>query len=240
MRKGTQLEYMVYRSDEKKAKLLRLLFEVANVTDSAGSTYSTIIKKGFGIKDEQKDHYERTIQLQCDGKNLQLPFDFIGTDTLYFNDAFPSLIKRNIYYSAATPLEDANYVIPLMLEGVTSLPEGIRPVVQHIKMTSLKPQPGSDRVKGESGLWENDFKAIYKIKEIKVAGKETITTAAGAFECYILRADCDCSYEDFPMPTRYTIYYNSEMGIVKMETSVQVGRNKREQNGYLELQSVKK
>ncbi len=88
MQKGAQLEYMVYNPAYRHDQALRMVYEVVNVADSAGSTYSTIIKKGIGIIDEANDHYEKTIRLQCDGKNLLIPFDFYSPDTTWFNDAF--------------------------------------------------------------------------------------------------------------------------------------------------------
>src|SRR5687767_7916254 len=104
MRKGSRLEYAVYAQGPNGIfKMARTVFEVVNVMDSAGSRYSTILKKGIAINDTS-DHYEMQIVLQCDGKNMLFPADFFATDTVYLCDIYPTVKKRG-YYSALTPLK---------------------------------------------------------------------------------------------------------------------------------------
>lgn len=238
MRKGTQLDYMVYAPEYRNGQVLKLVFEVADVTDSAGSIISTVIKKGIGINDASNDHYERTIRLQCDGKNLLLPFDFLQADTTYFNDIFPS-VKNRGYYIGAAPQKDANFVFPLMLAGVTSLPEGLKQAEMKWILRGFTANPASKRQKGESGIWINDFESVYKIKNIKVEGRETINIAAGSFECNIIALDCELQMNSIAMPIKIKMYYNNEIGIIKMETTGPGAKNSKSKTS-VELISVKK
>src|SRR5262245_57491984 len=125
MKKGTQLEYEFWGPkptafNVKDAKLSKIIFEVQQVTDSNGSSYSTILKKGIGANNK-KDTYQRTIVLECDSKNIRFPFDFYTVDTFFTSDYFSG---KGGYFLANTPLVDANtYIIPLVPDGVSRLPE---------------------------------------------------------------------------------------------------------------------
>ena len=245
MKKGAQLEYMVYSPGYRNDKALRMVYEVANVTDSAGGTYSTIIKKGYGIKDEMNDHYEKTIRLQCDGKNLLIPFDFYSADTTWFNDATSSIIKRHLFYTGNAPLQDpnANYLIPLVLEGVTSLPVATKQVNLIFTQTGELPTQGTDgwhKLKGESGIWFKQYEMLTIFKDIKVEGKEKVTTAAGTFDCYIIGVDGDFQFNGASLVSKYTIHYNAEVGLVRMEMDLFSGKRKIGKSGSVELVSVKK
>jgi len=253
MKKGTQLEYMLYIPGYRDGKALKQIYEVANVTDSAGSTYSTIVKNGIGIRDEKKDHYEKTIRLQCDGKNLLLPFDFYSPDTTWFNDGNTiSVIKRHVFFTGIAPLQDpnANYIIPLALEGATSLPEGVKEVKQTVTRAGTDPNyegvtmkvssSGWKKLKGEPGIYTKDYECLTKVKDIKVRGKVKITTAAGTFECYIIGIDCDVQIDEMSIINKYTMYYNSELGLVKMDIDMYMGKRKVGSSGKLELISIKK
>jgi hypothetical protein len=244
MRKGTQLEYKIHNSGYRNGQLLRLIFEVADVADSAHSTISTVVKKFFG-SDAKNDHYERTIRLQCDEKNLLMPFDFLLQDTTYFFDTQGN-VKNSGYFAGSVPLVNANYVFPLTLDGVTRL-EGIKDAkLKATKRSFTQPSFGGRRE--NFGIWLIDYEILYTVNEMKVEGKETINTAAGAFECYIIRFDCDTKVDNQPfqlknamsLPLKYTIYYNSEIGIVKSETSYQRGRNKWQIGESVELVSIQK
>jgi hypothetical protein len=252
MKKGTQLEYMVYGPGYRNDKASRLVYEVASVTDSAGSTFSTIIKKGFGIRDEKKDHYEKTIRLQCDGKSMLIPFDFYGADTTWFNDGNKmSIIKRHLFFTGNAPLEgpNANYRIPLELEGVSSLPTEPKQVKQTITRTGVDPdyqigntmyhEEGWKKLKGETGIWFTNYEVLTNINDIKVEGKEKVTTAAGTFECYIIGVYCDFKFNGTSLISKYSMRYNSEIGLVRMDIDLFSGKRKMS-SGSIELISVKK
>lgn len=245
MKKGAQLEYMVYSPGYKDEKALRMIFEVAKVADSAGSTFGTIIKKGFGIKDAENDHYEKTIRLQCDGQHLLIPFDFYSADTTWFNDGTSSIIKRHLFYSGNAPIEDLNahYIIPLTLEGAASLPVATKQVKQVFTKTGELPTQGTDgwkKLKGETGIWSKDYETLTIIKAIKVEGKEKVTTAAGTFDCYIINVDCDFQFNGATLVNKYTMRYNPEVGLVRMEIDMFSGKRKIGRAGSVELLSVKK
>jgi len=245
MKKGAQLEYMVYSPGYKDEKSLKMTFEVTDVADSAGSTFSTIVKKGFGIKDAAKDQYMKTIRLQCDGKNLLIPFDFYSADTTWFNDGTPTIINRHLFYTGNAPIEDPNahYTIPLVLEGAGSLPIATKQVKQFFTKTGELPAQGTDgwkKLKGESGIWVKDFEMLTIIKAIKVEGKEKVTTAAGTFDCYIINVDCDFQFNGANMVNKYAMRYNPEVGLVRMEIDMFSGKRKIGRSGSVELTGVKK
>lgn len=245
MKKGGQLEYMVYTPGYRNDKALRMVYEVTNVADSAGSTFSTIIKKGIGIKDPENDHYEKTIRLQCDGKNLLIPYDFYSPDTTWFNDRNMSIIKRHLFQTGNAPLQDPNayYMIPLALEGITDLPVAAKQVKQGVTTTGELPAQGTDgwhKLKGESGIWTKSEEVLLNYKNIKVAGKDKVTTAAGTFDCYIIGVDCDFQFNGASFVTKYSMRYNPEVGLVRMEIDLFSGNRKISKAGSVELISVKK
>ncbi|MBO9203548.1 MULTISPECIES: TapB family protein [Niastella] len=243
MKKGAQLEYMAYNAAYSHKQALRMVFEVADVTDSAGSVFSTIVKKGFGIKDEQNDHYEKTIRLQCDGKNIFIPFDFYGADTTWFNDAFTSIIKRHLFHTAIAPIDPkANYIFPLALDGVTELSAATEQVKMTVTTAGSSPwgTKSSKKLEGETGVWIKVEETVFNIKDIKVTGKEKVTTPAGTFDCYIIGVDCDFKYNDMPFLIKYRMRYNTEVGLVKMETELFLDKRKVSGEVSIELISVKK
>lgn len=90
MQKWVQLEYLYCwkMHDDPDNAVSRLLYQVDQVTDSAGSTWSSITKRGFSIASPWFN-YQRKIVLQCDGQHLLFPYDFFFTDTIYTRDFFP-------------------------------------------------------------------------------------------------------------------------------------------------------
>lgn len=219
MQKGAQLEYRQYWTigGGNSAKS-RLLFDVEQVKDSAGSTWSTVTKRGFGIFDP-KDHYERKIVLQCDGKNLLFPYDFYSCDTLFTGDAYSRkpVDDKFGYAKAYTPLENATtYIVPLKLECIVGLPEGKKRFEQKAKR-------GYTPFVICKSMSDGYF---VEINSIKLEGKKMVTTPAGTFTCYkffVEEATPDFTYE-------YWLYFNSEVGLVKYEHV----------NFYIELTSIRK
>lgn len=220
--KGVQLEYNYHMAQFQgpEKKIMRLLFEVTDVYERNGSTFSAIVKRGNSLNSE-KEHYERTIDLECDGKNLLIPFDFFTADTVYTKDVYPTVREKKGYAFAFTPLKnDATYIVPLKLEGSNKLPVGLTRYVQKGKQRSW-----SDR-----SLRKFDFENIITIKSIRLIGKETVKTDAGAFECYKFYVDTDCEIGKRSLQLKYWLYFNNEVGLVKYDGP----------GGFIELVSVKK
>jgi hypothetical protein len=229
MQKGLQLEYHVYmpqmnlwKGTTTDEKVSRLVFEVDHVTDSAGGMYSTIIKRGFSIHNE-KDHYERTIVLQCDGKNLLFPFDFYASDTLYTRDVYPAERRgKHGYAFAYTPLENAvTFIVPLAMDGITNLPEGKKQLEQKVKQRFWTVN---------RGLIKRDSEIMINIKSIKFISKETVKTDAGSFACFKFYVDSDQALNGHSMPIKYWLFFNNEAGLVKLEGP----------GGSIELVNIKK
>jgi hypothetical protein len=242
MKKGTQLEYMAYNPRKKNKEMLRLIFEVTEVIDSSGSTYSTISKRGFGIRDEERDHYEKTIRLQCDGKNLLLPFDFYNLDTTWINDVWSGVItKTHLFATGLSPLKEGNnYIIPLNPEGVSSLPTEPKQVKQIMTRTGAPSNaPGWHKLKG-STFWYKDYGLTFDLKEIKVTDKQQVTVPAGTFECYIIIINCDLEQDEMSLGGVYTMYYNTEVGVVKIELDGYNGKKKISSAAPFVLKSIKK
>ncbi len=240
MKKGAKLEYMVYAMGFKDSKASKLIFEVADVTDK----YSTIIKKGIGIRDAQNDQYTKTLQLQCDGKALLIPFDFYTADTLWFNDGYSYPDKRHVFFTANAPLNDPNahYSIPLVLDGVTSLPATNKPFKQLTTKAALfSSQAASDwkKLPGESDIYTQDYELVTTIKEVKIGGKEKITTAAGTFDCYIININCDVQAYGLSLVAKISMDYNPKVGLVLATVDQFKNTNEMINTWSIELTHVK-
>jgi len=215
MQKGVQLEYRVlwptadsgiYRSAN------RLLFEVIDVKDSAGSTWSSITKRGIGVFDSTK-HYERNVVLQCEDRRLLIPYDFYLTDTIYTRDFYQKPVDRlpdNYGYAVAfTPLVDAiTYIIPLNLECTVSLPEGKKKFEQKVKRGYRDVIPFTSK---PYDVWP------FNILSTTLAGKENVTTPADIFACY--KFCMEIAADDDPEPLKFWLYFNREVGLVKFEAA---------------------
>jgi len=236
MRKGSRLEYVTYATGAHgNFKMARTVFEVLQVMDSAGSRYSSIVKRGIAVNDTS-DHYEKPIVLKCDGKNLLFPGNFFGADTTYLCDIYPTVKKRG-YYLALTPIQQViTNIIPLQLDGVTKLPVGATQVEQKLTFRNfpVSEQPEEQRLEGPLEVTERN--ATFIIKDIRVEGKKTITTAAGSFTCYKVVVDSDYLMDSHPIGSKFVMYFNNEVGLVKVVSEVDDKDNK---GGSVELVSVK-
>jgi hypothetical protein len=213
MQKGAQLEYKLYSPKPDSSNnmtgraISRMLYEVEQVKDSAGSIWSTISKKGFGMH-YKHHHYERKIVLQCDGRNLLIPFDFFGCDTLYAKDLWPDIEKYDNGWSyGCQPLDNAiTYIVPLVMDCITGLPEGQKKVVQ-ITQKGYTAYTTFKKV--------DYYTRAYNIKNIKLDGKEWVTTPAGSFYCY--KFCMEFTVDDYTEPEVSWLYFNSVVGLVKEE-----------------------
>lgn len=208
MQKGTQLEYKVnwFKRDSSAGRAVaRLVFEVEQVTDSAGSCWSRIIKKGYSHFNE-KDHYQRKIVLQCDSRSLYFPYDFYTADTIFTKDIYPKVWDKDQYgyVMAYTPLTDAiTYIVPLVMDCIVGLPEGKKQFVQKVKR-------GYTNVVICKGIPDGH---TITINSIALERKEWITTTAGTFFCYKFCVEYEGEYG----PYQDWLYLHPEVGLVKLE-----------------------
>lgn len=209
MQKGTQLVYKEYwLTASRQIPVARIVLEVDKVTDSAGSTWSSLTKRVFSNIDSN-DHYERKLVLQCDGKNLLFPYDFFYTDTIYRRDFYPTDVATGRYRYAAVfmPLEDAiTYIVPLAADCMVSLPEGKKQIERIVK-----PGPFLGSCKPPA----YDVERSVKINSIKLEGREMFTTPAGNFDCH--RFCMEMLENGNEPPLQYSLYYNKEAGFVQLE-----------------------
>jgi uncharacterized protein DUF3108 len=203
---GVTLEYS-YSTAQRNgtlAKNQRIKYEVQEVADRDGSTYSTVVKKGISINDED-GFYKRAIDIKCDGKNLYFPYDFYGPDNIFAKDMEPKnrRAKGGSIAVTNTPLQDViTYIVPLVMEGITKLPEGTTQFKQKGKSAYMT---GSD--------FENDV----TIKSINLTGKESVKTEAGTFECYKFYVISTQKISTLSMDIKFWLYFNKELGLVKLE-----------------------
>jgi hypothetical protein len=229
MRKGVQLEYTMNMlkmnamgdMTGESYTVSRLVFEVGRVQEINGSTFSTIIKKGYSVNDE-KFSFEREISLKCDGRHLLIPYDFYSADTLFMRDVYPKARgDRNGYAFAYTPMENAiTYIVPLVLDGINKLPDGEKQLQQKVK----------GRYWSMNGLVKGNYENKITIKSIDCKGKESVKTEAGSFTCYKFYVDSDVEINNRPMQLKYWLYLDSETGLIKYDSP----------GGTIELTSVKK
>ena len=207
MQKGAQLEYKEYWiTPSRHIPIARVLLKVDQVTDSAGSTWSSITKKVYSIFDPN-DHYERKLVLQCDGKNLLFPYDLYFTDTIYRRDFYPDAIKSEYSYAVVyMPLKDAiTYIVPLATDCIVGLPEGKKQIDLLVKPGYLNFSLCRARA--------YDVEAV-KLNSIKLQGRETVIAPAGKFDCYKFCMDLT---ENNSEPVQCNLYYNKEAGFVQLE-----------------------
>lgn len=210
MQKGAQLEYKEYwLTSSRHIPIARVLLEVNQVTDSAGSTWSSITKRVFSNIDSG-NHYERKLVLQCDGRNLLFPYDFFFTDTIYKRDFYPktslSDYSNYSYAVAYSQLRDAiTYIVPLAPDCIVSLSEGKKEI-------SLIAKPGYLNL--GSCMPRRDVVEAIKINSIILQGRETVTAPAGNFDCYKF---CTELIQDASEPVQCWLYYNKEAGFVQLE-----------------------
>jgi hypothetical protein len=215
---GTILEYSysMAQANGVEAKNQRIRYEVQDVSDRDGSTYSTVVKKGISINDDD-GFYKRAIDIKCDGKNLYFPFDFYTPDFIYAKDMDPKRrAKKGSIAFSYTPLQDViTYVVPLVMDGISKLPEGTTEFKQ----------------KGKSAYITNtDFENTITIKSIKLIGKETVKVEAGSFECYKIYVISAQKINKLDMDVKYWLYFNKDLGLVKLDSP----------GGSIALTSVKK
>jgi hypothetical protein len=216
---GVTLEYSLSmaQANGAEAKNQRIRYEVQEVSDRDGSTYSTVVKKGISINDDD-GFYKRAIDIKCDGKNLYFPYDFYSADFIYAKDMDPKnrRAKGGSVAFSYEPLKDViTYVVPLVMDGITKLPEGTTEFKQKGKSAYM---PGSD------------FENTITIKSIKVIGKEPVKTEAGSFDCYKFYVISSQKINKLEMDVKYWLYFNKELGLVKLDGP----------GGGMELTSVKK
>jgi hypothetical protein len=230
MHKGAQLEYKLSMPKQNALgdmtseyyTVSRLVYEVNRVQEVTGSTFSTIIKKGYSASDE-KNSFEREITLKCDGRNLLIPYDFYSVDTIFTRDVYPKAKgDKHGYAFAYAPMEDAiSYVVPLVLDGISKLPDGEKQLQQKVK----------ERYWHEKyGLQKRDYESKITIKTINCMGKETVKTEAGSFTCYKFYVDSDGEINHYHMQLKYWLYFDSEAGLIKYDGP----------GGIIELTSIKK
>ena len=229
MRKGVQLEYKLSMpkqdvlGDMKSEyyTVSRLVYEVDRVQEVTGSTFSTIIKKGYSASDE-KNSFEREITLKCDGRNLLIPYDFYSADTIFMRDLYPKARgDKHGYAFAYIPMEDAiSYIVPLVLDGINKL-EGEKQLEQKVKQRYWT--INNAMVKG-------DYDNKITLKTIDFKGKESVKTEAGTFACYKFYVDGDVEINRHPMQLKYWLYFDSEAGLIKYDGP----------GGTIELTSIKK
>jgi hypothetical protein len=230
MRKGAQLEYKLNMPKlnaigdmtSENYTVCRLVFEVDRVQEITGSTFSTIIKKGYSASDE-KNSFVREITLKCDGKHLLIPYDFYSADTIFTHDVYPKARgDKHGYAFANTPMEDAiSYIVPLVLDGISKLPDGEKQLHQKVK----------SRYWTSNNAWMKiDYDSKITIKTIDFKGKESVKTEAGTFACYKFYVDGDVDINHHPMQLKYWLYLDSETGLIKFDGP----------GGTLELSSIKK
>lgn len=206
MRQGTRLEYLISSPGFKREPTeMHLSLTVSRVVDSAGGFYSEIIKEGASEKVE-KDRYRRQFTIECDGRNIMIPFDFYNADTVFVSQVMGGNRSRGIY-SATEPLRDNffSYIIPLSLEGISKLPESDVKVIK--QNSTIRPLDGG----------KSTMTYYWKMLSVTVAGKEKIGTAAGTFDCFKVMVKCEVEMHR-NIPVTLVMYINNEVGLVRSRT----------------------
>ena len=236
--KGAELEYKTYSSRPKGFKFelyetTRITLIVSDVIDSNNVTYSYITKKGTGISNPEKDHYEKKLVLTRTSDNvITLPVNLYTIDTSYLADKYHDKKKMKGIHAVASPKGNDTYTLSVDLEKgkfnyspqtiVTDL------VVRDFVMQT-KNNPNydiRDVAAGKQGyttspfntstdLVENRYSMTSTAKEYKVGGKTKITTPAGSFDCYKIATRTEVKIEKRTIEPSSVIYYHPEIGFIK-------------------------
>ena len=256
--KGAELEYKTFTSRPKGFKLelyetTRITLIVTDVIDTNNITYSYITKKGTGISNPEKDHYEKKLVLTRTSDNvIKLPVNLYTIDTSYLSDKYHEKKKMKGLHAVASLKGNDTYTFSVDLEKgkfnyspqtiVTDL------VVRDFVMQT-KNNPNydiRDVAAGKQGyttspfntstdLVETKYSITSTAKEYKVAGKTKITTPAGSFDCYKIVTRTELKIEKRTIEPITVIYYHPEIGFIKWEQE-----DSNVKTGYLELVRVKR
>jgi hypothetical protein len=150
----------------------RITFIVTDVKDSNNTKWSYITKKGTGISDPPKDHYEKKVIISRENGKITMPVAFYFIDTSYLADKFPPGNKKSKGANVITKAE-GNSVISGNLEKGEYL-SSPKTFTTSFKIRDLSMDPNSPSVVTETG-----YSMTSTTKEYKVIGKATITTPAG-------------------------------------------------------------
>ena len=256
--KGAELEYKIFSSRPKGFKLelyetTRITLIVTDVKDSNNVTYSYITKKGTGIVDPEKYHYEKKLVITRTSDNvIKLPVNLYTIDTSYLSDKYYDKKKMKGIHAVATPKGNDTYTLFVDLEKgkFNYSPQTIvTDLAVRDFMMQTKNNPNHDLrdvAAGKQGyttspfntstdLVETKYSITSTVKEYKVVGKAKITTPAGSFDCYKITCRNEVKIEKKVFLQISTISYHPEIGIIKWDQE-----DEDVKTGYMELVRVKR
>ena len=237
--KGAELEYKTYSSRAKGFSKLelyeatRITLIVTDVIDSNNVTYSYITKKGTGISNPEKDHYEKKLVLTRTSDNvITLPVNLYWIDTSYLADKYHDKKKMKGLHGAISLKGNDMYTFSVDLEK-GKFNYSPRTVVMKIVVSDFMMQTtknpnynSNDVLAGKQGptttystrdinLVTTNYSITSTAKEYKVAGKAKITTPAGSFDCYKIVTRTELKMEKRTIEPMTVIYYHPEIGFIK-------------------------
>lgn len=244
--KGAELEYRTYTSKPKGFKLE--LYETTNITlivtdvkDSNNITYSYITKKGSGITNPEKDHYEtKFVIARSSAGEITLPVNLYMIDTSYLSDKYSNKKKIKGYYAVAKPKETSDvhiFSVDLEKGKFSYSPKTITinfVVRDFMRSGTFTPGPkgGYDL---STTIEETKYSVTSTTNWYKIEGKTKVTTSAGSFDCYKITSNTESMVGKLRIESTSTVYYHPEIGYIKTEQA-----DAKVQTGYIELVRVKK
>jgi hypothetical protein len=243
-KKGAELEYKSYDlktgtfSKNKYFEITRLIYTVQDVRDSNNIKYSYITKKGINPNDE-KLTYEKKYVITSDGKNISIPIDFYGIDTIYFSNRYPTVTRDKGIASSNVFVGKCIYNFPTNFTKDKFDVIGTSVTLNNKIRDYETPSSGPGGIQGPIGetttrIVEHNREMDMTIKKFDTKGVENMSTTGGTYECNTIAIVTDLGLRK-GLALNTTLYYNTEVGLVKSETQVS-----KYMVGYTELVRVKK
>lgn len=237
---GAELEYKTMSARSKGFKLelyetTRITLKVDRVVDSEGVKYSFITKTGKGIEKPDRDFYSRKIMLTKEEDKIILPADLYVIDTAYLADKYPEA-KKAKGYTAVTKMDGKTYIYTDKENSrIDYFPKVMETTVYIRDVVTVTPTGARSVTDNYESLQEFKYTMKISIGSLKFeTGTKKISTAAGSFDCFIMRSKASLDGMGRKMEQESLVYFHPQIGFIKTE---QV--DAKQPTGSVELVRVK-
>lgn len=218
--RGMELEYhntlprfgMFGKRKDDDFDITTLIYQVTDVKDSGGITYSYI--RQIGVAGTKDDYFtcRRNVVLACDGKNITLPVNFYEVDSIFLCDTYgPAYGKKQFYL--VRDVAPATCTLPVTVAVQDTLPAysyNYKQVINDLDKERME-NFVSGRQSGASPYMKDWGTMNFTAR--KVIAKQRLTVLGGTFDCYKIMVTVTLGKRG----TTYTEYYAPGTGIIKIE-----------------------
>lgn len=222
-KRGAELEYKTMSARAKGFKMepyeiTRITLTVDNVVDSNDATYSFITKRGRGIEKPDRDFYEKKMIVVKYEDRIVLPADLYAVDTSYLADKYPA-VKKAKGYTAVMKMSGKIYIrTDAEMGKLEYFPKTMEPefIIRDVVMTT--PAGAKSVTDNYESLQEYKYKIKITIGDLKFEPQmEKVKTAAGTFDCYVMRSKSVLDGMGRKFEQESLVYFHPRLGFVKTE-----------------------